>query len=150
MNINNYKPFLILFLIKRLIIYLLHYRKGKDFMKVVSQWSHSLKNIVVQRHKSIHLSNPSLFLKRIGELLNEGYTISEAIHLVLPFHTEQYKEATDEIQLLLKRGEGIASIFNALGFSNQLLVSLYVAEKSGDVAFCLMHNAQYLTAVEKT
>ncbi len=119
-------------------------------MKVVSQWSHSLKNIVVQRHKSIHLSNPSLFLKRIGELLNEGYTISEAIHLVLPFHTERYKEATDEIQLLLKRGEGIASIFNALGFSNQLLVSLYVAEKSGDVAFCLMHNAQYLTAVEKT
>lgn len=85
-----------------------------------------------------------MFIKRIGELLNEGYTFSEAVHLVLPFHTDEYQAISEKIRQLIKKGRGVYDIFKLLGFSNQLLLSLYVAEKSGSLANCLTYNASYM------
>lgn len=119
-------------------------------MKVLNRWKQLSKDFESRKPKSIRLNNRSLFLKRIGELLEEGYTFSESIHLVLPFHTDQYKETSHLIHQLIRNGDGISEIFKLLGFSNRMLVSLYVAEESGDIAKCLAHQAKYLSSITET
>lgn len=86
---------------------------------------------------------PNLIFK-IGDLMQEGYTLAEAITLLLPYYTKDVEYWLDSIQTILQQGYDASAIFEKMGVRNEFLLAIYFAEKHGNLAPVLVKISQQM------
>lgn len=72
-----------------------------------------------------------ILLERTATLLNEGYTFTDSIEMLLPYHIKDYFEAQQHVKAILQSGGSVTQVFMYLGLDRQYLVSVELAEVSG-------------------
>lgn len=63
--------------------------------------------------------------------MKEGYLLPTALTLLLPLHTKKVEEALDGMTAVLKGGGNAAELFKFLGFKDQVLLPVEIAEHHG-------------------
>ncbi|WP_268870984.1 competence type IV pilus assembly protein ComGB [Ureibacillus manganicus] len=89
------------------------------------------------------------FLQRMSTLLDEGYTLSDSIHILLPYHVDHNDYWYKMIEDKLRNGDNIISIFKSFSIPEQYLISIQIAEANGDLAKTLNLIAQQMDFHEK-
>ncbi|MCH1624917.1 competence type IV pilus assembly protein ComGB [Fredinandcohnia quinoae] len=90
------------------------------------------------------IKEQTIFLKRLGELLNQGYTFVQASQFL---SIQLRKKCQEDVELVLekcKQGDSLYDIFGAIGFHKDILGYLYFAEKHGDISFALIEGSSML------
>ncbi|MEK4386502.1 competence type IV pilus assembly protein ComGB [Solibacillus sp. FSL W7-1464] len=96
-----------------------------------------LKNIspaVLFKKPVIKPSELPTLLKRISTLLNEGYTFTHSIEMLLPYHVKKYEPVQQEISGILRGGGSATQVFQLLCLDKQYLVSIELAEVTGKLS----------------
>lgn len=84
------------------------------------------------------------FLKKVSELLSEGYALNEAIRF-MSFHVkEKYRQDIETCIQMLTKGNSLYTAFEKLGFHRDVLSYLFFAEKHGDIHFALKESSVML------
>lgn len=102
-------------------------------------------NINLTRNRKAKVSEFPAFLERIGDLLKEGYTFAHCIQMLLPFHMKQYEEVQQKVKDVLQDGGGATQVLQLLGLEKQYLVSIELAELTGQLAENVQIVSQQLT-----
>ncbi|MEK9198664.1 competence type IV pilus assembly protein ComGB [Ureibacillus sp. 179-F W5.1 NHS] len=74
------------------------------------------------------------FLNRLSTLLNEGYTFADSIDMLLPYHVENLVYWRAIIYEKLKNGGKVIDILKSFPIPNHYLITLQIAEESGNIA----------------
>ncbi|GKW44362.1 competence type IV pilus assembly protein ComGB [Planococcus sp. NCCP-2050] len=85
----------------------------------------------VLKPKAIPIHDREHFLSRLSMLMKEGYLLPTALQLLLPVHTKKLEEALSGITIILKGGGTAAEILKFLGFKDQVLFPVEIAEFHG-------------------
>lgn len=93
----------------------------------------------------VKVSDFPAFLERISDLLKEGYTFAHCIEMLLPFHMKQYEEMEKKVENILQDGGGATQVLQLLGLEKQFLVSIELAELTGQLAETVLIVSQQLT-----
>ncbi|WP_462412207.1 competence type IV pilus assembly protein ComGB [Neobacillus sp. Marseille-QA0830] len=81
------------------------------------------------------------FLKRVGELLVQGYPIAEAIESISLHLPKKRKEELYECLQELKKGLPFHDVLDRLGFHNDLIGYVYYAQQHGSFAEALLEGS---------
>lgn len=99
--------------------------------------------------KKWRLHEQALFMKRLGELLEKGYSLLHALEfLQLYLQTEKQKQLHIVIEEL-RKGRSLHDVFQQLSFHADLLSYLFYAEKHGDITFALGQGSLLLEKKDK-
>lgn len=79
------------------------------------------------------------FLKRISTLLNEGYTLTESMNMLLPHHVEDVEKWRDEIDEKLRKGSKVFELFQLFSIPQNYLIMIKIADELGTLSMTL-HN----------
>lgn len=85
----------------------------------------------------------STFLYRLGELLEAGYHLAEALRFLQSQESNKRKESIEKTIEMLKEGNTLYEVLTFLKFQPQLLQFVYYAEFYGDLPHALMEGGQY-------
>lgn len=99
-----------------------------------------------QRKLPIH--DRSNLLKRLAVLMTEGYLLPVALKLLLPMHTKRIADADSGITSILKEGGNAADIFKFLGFKDNVLFPIEIAEHHGRLASSIDNIAKSFDRTE--
>ncbi len=95
------------------------------------------------------LNEQILFLKRLGMLLDEGYSISDAIRFIkIQLSKNKHAPLTKSIEQL-KNGEKFYTVLNQLFFHSTAVSFIYYGEKNGQLARALQTASTILLEREK-
>ncbi|QFF99429.1 hypothetical protein PB01_11665 [Psychrobacillus glaciei] len=92
-----------------------------------------INNYFAREEETIPLSVQSSFLKRLSDLLKEGYTFHEAISMLLPFHVKKSDLVIQKMTEVHKNGSSVTEVFKLLGFPNRLLLPINLATIHGQL-----------------
>ncbi|RFT67279.1 type II secretion system F family protein [Bacillus clarus] len=99
--------------------------------------------------KRWQLQEQVLLLKRLGELLEKGYSLLQALEFLQfqlsPHKKEQVQHMTEE----LKNGQSLHDAFHQLMFHPDILSYLFYAERHGDISFALQQGSVLLHRKDK-
>lgn len=109
--------------------------------------SNPFRNFFERRSSS--LQNQYVFLERLAELIQEGYTFNEGVTLLLPHHIKMFKPVLMKVENDLKSGYGVTPILRRLGFSTQSLLPVAIAEVDGQIVRALKGMADRLKKKEE-
>lgn len=109
----------------------------------------NLKDTPICKNKPMKLRQLPSFLNRISTLLNEGYTFSDSIEMLLPHHVDNPEAWQRKILEKLKNGEGATEILECFSIPKHYLVALRISEESGRLAQSLETISQQLEFNEK-
>lgn len=98
----------------------------------------------LRKDKKWTLHDQVIFLKKLGLLLNKGYTLSVAIELLQFQKQKHYKYQLQECIEKLKNGHTLHRVLEDLDFSKEALSYLFFAEKHGDLSLSLCNSARLL------
>jgi competence protein ComGB len=87
------------------------------------------------------LSAQSLFLVKLSELLQHGYTLSQAMEFLHFQFSSELGADIDKLLSQLKSGISLHDAFQSLHFHRDILGYLYFAERHGDLIFALREGA---------
>ena len=79
------------------------------------------------------LKKHDVFLQKLSDLLEEGYTFSEALYVLLPHYTTDIVEAEHVVRQSFEEGKGIHEIFEQLGIAPQHLLLLELAAEHSEM-----------------
>ncbi|WP_243386342.1 competence type IV pilus assembly protein ComGB [Bacillus kexueae] len=97
------------------------------------------------------LHDQSQFLKKLSDLLSQGYSLNEAISFTMLHLPNALKRDASYCVELLARGESFRIALEDLGFHRNVLSFLFFAENYGDIKTALMESSRLLTIqVEQT
>lgn len=82
------------------------------------------------------------FLEKIVTSLHEGYSVTDAMLVLLPFYLDELEQ--QKIISLFREGHNLAEVFLQLGYSQALVESIRLAEFHGRIAFVLQQSAEHL------
>ena len=99
---------------------------------------------------SFKISELPTFLHRMSTLLGEGYTFAHCIEMLLPYHVKNYEQFQQEISETLHEGGSTVQVFQILGLDKQYLVSIELAEMTGNLQETIAIVAQQLTFQQET
>lgn len=102
----------------------------------------------IQFKKRAALLNKTTFLKRLAELLKEGYPFYDALNLLLPHHTAEYKAVLAEMDADFRKGLGVSAILSSFGFTSNALLPIAIAEKNGGLTEALEGLAVRMEKIE--
>lgn len=88
------------------------------------------------------------FLTRIGSLLEQGYTISESIHLFLKYENKKEKVILKEILYELEFGHSFSDALVKLQIPKNIISFVYFAEHYGNLAQGLKDGGELLRKTE--
>lgn len=94
------------------------------------------------RTKKWNLSQQSIFLSRLAELLQEGFDLQEAIEFLKLIYRKE-KEALTFIHLKLISGNKLETCLQPLGFSKTICTQLYLAQETGRLNEVMQSCAHY-------
>lgn len=95
------------------------------------------------------LQHQPVFLERLAELMKEGYTFNEGMTLLLPHHLKEFRPVLAVVENDLKNGLGVTDILRRLGFSNESLLPIAIAEVDGQLVLALEGMADRLRNKEE-
>lgn len=85
----------------------------------------------------------ALFLLRLGELLEAGYHLSEALRFLQSQESVKRRDSLEEALLLLKSGHTLHEVLSSIGFNSQLLQYIHYAEFYGDLPHALQEGGRF-------
>lgn len=105
---------------------------------------------LVQRKERIQVVQFPQFLIRTSTLLKEGYTFAECIEMLLPYHLKNYSKWSTVIEQVFQDGAGSTKIFECLGMKRQYLLSIDLAEMTGNLSQTLYVVANQMQFAHET
>ncbi|WP_078545701.1 competence type IV pilus assembly protein ComGB [Litchfieldia alkalitelluris] len=96
------------------------------------------------RKNSWPLQEQPVFLKRLSELLDQGYTITQGLDFLKFQLNEECQEKLQQSLELLKEGDSVYQLFTNLNFHPDVLSYLYFAEQHGEISFALREGSSIL------
>lgn len=90
------------------------------------------------------MESQSVFLLKLSELLEHGYTLSQAMEFLRFQLPKKLGEDIDYSLKQLKSGVTLHDTFEALNFHRDILGYLYFAERHGDLVFALKEGAMMI------
>ncbi len=85
----------------------------------------------------------AVFLTRLGELLQVGYHLAEALRFLQSQESDQRRKEMDQALQQLKAGYSLFEVLRHLGFHPQLLQFVYYAEFYGNLSRALKEGGQF-------
>ncbi|MEI4771416.1 competence type IV pilus assembly protein ComGB [Psychrobacillus sp. FJAT-51614] len=90
-----------------------------------------INDYIVRRSETIPSPIQSSFLKRLSDLLQEGYTFHESVSMLLPFHVKNSDVVIQKMTQVHKNGLSVTEVFRLLGFPDRLLLPINLATTHG-------------------
>ncbi|TQR19554.1 competence type IV pilus assembly protein ComGB [Psychrobacillus vulpis] len=90
-----------------------------------------INHYLARKEETIPLNIQSSFLKRLSDLLKEGYTFHTAVSMLIPFHVKKSDFVIQKITEIHKNGLNVTEVFKLLGFSKRLLLPINLATIHG-------------------
>ncbi|MCR6096703.1 type II secretion system F family protein [Salipaludibacillus agaradhaerens] len=84
------------------------------------------------------------FLYQLSSLLNEGYTLSEAINMQIQFSNSKRKKWLESVYFHLLHGDALTDQFVEVGFPKEILSYLTFMERYGDIRVGLYRASDIL------
>lgn len=84
------------------------------------------------------------FLKKVSDLLDEGYSLNDAISFTMIHVPHNLKEDLRECVQRLTEGNSIRTALEKIGFHQYVLSYLYFAEQHGDIKFAFKESSVML------
>lgn len=104
---------------------------------------------VRKKSQKIHLRDRSRFLERLAVLLMEGYLLPTALTLLLPIHSRTLEAAEAGLSSILKSGGNAAELLKFLGFKDNVLFPVEIAEHHGRLSESLESIAKSFGRTEQ-
>ncbi|RIW31072.1 type II secretion system F family protein [Bacillus salacetis] len=95
------------------------------------------------------IKNQGTFLKRLGELLANGYSLTEAIEFVFIGHYPRKDFLKTKMLALLQDGSSLSDTLKSAGLPLHVCSQIYFAERHGSMAETLISAGDYLAARQK-
>lgn len=93
----------------------------------------TIKAYFDRKNEMIPVNMQSSFLKRLSDLLKEGYTFHEAVSMLLPFHVKNAEKVFHNITEVQKHGLSVTEVFKLLGFPRRLILPISLATIHGQL-----------------
>lgn len=90
------------------------------------------------------IDKQSVFLKRLGSLLQNGYSLQSALSFLKLQESNSYSISIDECIRDLSNGESIHQTFTNLHFHSEVLGYIFYAERHGDIPSTFTKAGEYL------
>lgn len=103
-----------------------------------------------QRKERIQVVQFPQLLIRTSTLLKEGYTFAECIEMLIPYHLKNYSKWSTVIDQAFQDGAGPTKIFECLGMKRQYLLSIDLAEMTGNLSQTLYVVANQMQFAHET
>lgn len=109
----------------------------------------------LQNIRIISILSPSiekeraLFLKRLGALLEEGYSIKNSLKFMSMFEKSQTKSWVTSLETGLVKGNALHVELERIGYSNKICSQIYLASRSGAYAKTIVQCGDDLIEQEK-
>ncbi|WP_108307009.1 competence type IV pilus assembly protein ComGB [Metalysinibacillus jejuensis] len=88
------------------------------------------------------------FMKKLSELVAEGYQFSEAVILLLPHHVQDVQLATTQVMEQLREGHGVVTIMAIFQVPAHHLITLTIAEENGEMIAAFARIAERMAIEE--
>lgn len=99
--------------------------------------------------KQTTLKQPAHFVGRLSTLLQEGYTFEASIRILSPYHVDAVTEFQQQIEDALLQGDTPAEILASIGIKKRFLLSIVVAQSTGDLASTLQKISEEMLFYEQ-
>lgn len=107
-----------------------------------------LKNKLFLKER-VHIKEPAQLLKKMSVLLEEGYTFSDSLFMLMPHHLLKHLHVEQHILKQLRNGASMTDILNLLGYPKIYLMTILVAEQNGKTVQALKSVANQLEKKEQ-
>lgn len=97
----------------------------------------------MKRSKKLRLKEQGIFLNRISEMTDKGFSLAESLDFLGRMHERHLPKFQAMIDGL-QSGEAIHSVFHQQGFDRQACSQLYFAEKHGFITTAMKESGMYL------
>lgn len=95
------------------------------------------------------LTQPSQFLARLSTLLEEGYTFDESVNILSPFHVKDEHSLREKLKQSFLTGGSPEEILQLIGIGKRYLLSISIANSTGDLASALKKISEEMAFNEK-
>ncbi len=95
------------------------------------------------------LREPAQLLKKMSVLLNEGYTFSDSLFMLMPHHLNNKSDLENQLLEQLRNGSSMSDVLKVLGIPNIYLMTILVAEQHGKTVQALNTVANQLEKKER-
>lgn len=102
------------------------------------------------RQKKMRIVQLPQLLTRTSTLLEEGYTFAECIEMLVPYHVKNSFEWESELEQAFRDGAGPSAIFGLMGMKRQHLLSVELAEMTGNLSRTLCTVGEQIRFSEET
>lgn len=85
----------------------------------------------------------AIFVCRLGELLQSGYYLADALKFLQSQESVHRKQTIELAIKMLKEGHSLYEVLSFLGFNHQLLYFVYYAEYYGDLPKALLEGGRF-------
>lgn len=99
--------------------------------------------------KEKRIKEPAQLLKKMSVLLEEGYTFSDSLFMLLPHHKKNNTDIEIEIQEALRNGASMTEVLDLLNYPKIHLMTILVAEEYGKTVQALETVALQLEKKEQ-
>ncbi|GKV54286.1 competence protein ComGB [Sporosarcina sp. NCCP-2222] len=100
------------------------------------------------RRKETVLENQAAFLRRLAELLNQGYTFHDSIVILLPHYVRDYEPILIVAENAFRSGLTVTQVLEAIGFKRTVLLPVAMSEVDGTLIISLIELARRLELKE--
>ena len=95
------------------------------------------------------VKQPAQFVARLSTLLQEGYTFEASIRILSPYHVESVHEFQRKMDEAFLQGDTPAEILAHFGVKKRFLLSVVVAQSTGDLAHTLQKISEEMLFFEQ-
>ncbi|MGD6803924.1 competence type IV pilus assembly protein ComGB [Rossellomorea vietnamensis] len=101
------------------------------------------------KRKNGNIKDHGSFLKRLGELLSNGYSLTDAIEFVFIGHYQGQDAIKQKMLSQLQNGLSLSAVLQSAGLPLHVCTQIYFAEMHGRIAETLIQAGEYLHARQK-
>lgn len=111
--------------------------------------------VILQKAHTISILSPriekekALFLKRLGGLLEEGYSIKHSLKFIEKFEKDEVKHWISSLQEGLVKGSSFHEELERIGYSSKTCSQIYLASQYGDYGKTISRCGEDLLEQEK-
>ncbi|MDN6196245.1 MAG: type II secretion system F family protein, partial [Atopostipes suicloacalis] len=91
----------------------------------------------------------ALFLKRLGSLLEEGYSLKKSLNFMEKFEMNQSQKWINQIQEALIKGKALHEELESIAYSKKICSQIYLASQYGDYGKTIRQCGEDLLVQEK-
>ncbi|MEG0260319.1 MAG: competence type IV pilus assembly protein ComGB [Lysinibacillus sp.] len=102
----------------------------------------------LSKKKKWKIRGEAAFFNRLSVLMQEGYTFSDSILILLPHHVEAVEDVQRLVDEQFRQGKGVTGVLEALNLSRSYLVSITIAENDGHMIEALKGVAKQIAFAE--